>query len=605
MNRYDTASVAKFNPMSFQEVMFAPAMMRQKHDSSIAAAEAMRLNPDPLDVHYNRALQLKQEMDGKISSEVDRLNKEGFNTNTTQNITRLNREYQDLISPTGEVGRINAAKVAEAEAYKNWMSSEEAKKYGTDVAKMQWMKHRGRYNNQYNEDKQIVNIGQMSGPKYEDLDKDINEFTTNIGSEVTTKLKDYGWSVTPREDGSVIFTDGTGKAVNTTNFPQLQQALERLNEKYLTQGMPGYESTQFAGMNPQYVSNQIARGINSKLVTKQDLSQSIGRSLQGYKNSKEDGNGRPIYDFRPVASLQNIHSSLSKLGNVQENSSITYNVIGQKLDSDKPNLNETTYKEKGSVFGLDNLSKNERDEYDTIFKGLQDSGQIDKNIKPNDPKAYSKVKEYVSNTKTMETQNVVNLTDVLSTYGENSVGSTKGNTSQKMGDAISMTKNNRTYYNEKEDKFYSFNELPSEVQTAINNKKINVNGNITSRNHYGTTVGKDRNKTMFTSPLIAEVVLNDGKTTAEYLVSRTKSEMNTKSYKSDEEFGDIWSNTTRRPGLYYNKTINMNGNPTNIRVQYLGKDAYDQNMFEVKGAGTLTDEQLENLIYRSNGITKK
>ena len=55
MNRYDVASVAKFSPLSFNELAAAPTMMRQKHDASIAQAEALRIKANPLDKHLNRS----------------------------------------------------------------------------------------------------------------------------------------------------------------------------------------------------------------------------------------------------------------------------------------------------------------------------------------------------------------------------------------------------------------------------------------------------------------------------------------------------------------------------------------------------------------------
>ena len=111
MNRYSQITTSEFNPLSFQEIMAAPLAMRQKHDNSIAAAEAMRIQTNPYSKHYNRALELKQQMDNEIAKNVDTLNKEGYNSTTFQNITKLNRQYQDMISPTGEIGQINAENI--------------------------------------------------------------------------------------------------------------------------------------------------------------------------------------------------------------------------------------------------------------------------------------------------------------------------------------------------------------------------------------------------------------------------------------------------------------------------------------------------------------
>jgi hypothetical protein len=110
MNRYDSGSVSNFNPLSFQELSIAPMMQRQKHDEAIAKADALRIKADPLPVHLNRAVELKNQMDNEIAKNVDELNTNGYNPTTFQNIKKLNRQYNDLISPTGEIGQINAAK---------------------------------------------------------------------------------------------------------------------------------------------------------------------------------------------------------------------------------------------------------------------------------------------------------------------------------------------------------------------------------------------------------------------------------------------------------------------------------------------------------------
>ena len=134
MNRYSQITTSEFNPLSFQEIMAAPLAMRQKHDASIAQAEALRIQADPLKEHSVRALEIKNQMDAEIAKNVDILNKEGYNPTTFQNITKLNRQYQDMISPTGEIGIINAAKIAEAKAKEDFMKNAD-KSFGQNVVR--------------------------------------------------------------------------------------------------------------------------------------------------------------------------------------------------------------------------------------------------------------------------------------------------------------------------------------------------------------------------------------------------------------------------------------------------------------------------------------
>ncbi len=172
MNRYDTTSVAKFNPMSYQEIMAAPLAMRQKHDNAILAAEAMRLKPDPHSKHYSRALELKQQMDNEIANNVDTLNKEGYNSTTFQNITKLNRQYQDLISPTGEIGQINAAKTVYDTNQEEFIKDAAKQNIGRDRAINLW-KEKTNYYTGFGEDgKSITNVSPQGVAAYQDYTKD-------------------------------------------------------------------------------------------------------------------------------------------------------------------------------------------------------------------------------------------------------------------------------------------------------------------------------------------------------------------------------------------------------------------------------------------------
>ena len=113
MNRYSQVSLSEFQPLSLQEVMMTPLMQRQKHDQLIAQQEMLRqglVKVDPLDVHMNEALNVKSGIENKLTSQAELLGREGVNPNTQGEFLALNREYQNLISPTGRLGQINAAK---------------------------------------------------------------------------------------------------------------------------------------------------------------------------------------------------------------------------------------------------------------------------------------------------------------------------------------------------------------------------------------------------------------------------------------------------------------------------------------------------------------
>jgi len=288
-NRYDTGSISNFQPLSFQELSIAPMMMRQKHDASIAQAEALRVQATPLDIHLNRATELKNQMDNEIAKNVDTLNKEGYNPTTFQNIQKLNRQYNDLVSPTGEIGKINQAAAVQNENYKQWMASDEAKKYGTQVANARWSQHVGDYNNDFKNNGVVTNIQPMEAPKYQDLDEDLKNI--KLGKNQVTSMINNGYHVVHNPDGSLSTTTGTGQVLTTTNDEQQKAAILNFGSKWLSPNGEGYKSAQFAGMSPENIRDRILSAVGMKSEYGNINTMHDTHDIIGYKNDgQKQGN---------------------------------------------------------------------------------------------------------------------------------------------------------------------------------------------------------------------------------------------------------------------------------------------------------------------------
>jgi len=232
MNRYDTTSVAKFNPMSYQEIMAAPLAMRQKHDNAILAAEAMRLKPDPHSKHYSRALELKQQMDNEIANNVDTLNKEGYNSTTFQNITKLNRQYQDLISPTGEIGQINAAKTVYDTNQEEFIKDAAKQNIGRDRAINLW-KEKTNYYTGFGEDgKSITNVSPQGVAAYQDYTKDKQVAHSILGKTVQGVSSQGHHLEVDKQTGGVWEITRNGKRVKSDNTRQVEAALRSTLDKW-------------------------------------------------------------------------------------------------------------------------------------------------------------------------------------------------------------------------------------------------------------------------------------------------------------------------------------------------------------------------------------
>ena len=232
MNRYDVASVAKFSPLSFNELAAAPTMMRQKHDASIAQAEAMRIQADPYIKHYNRALELKQQMDNEIAKNVDILNKEGYNPTTFQNITKLNRQYQDMISPTGEIGQINNAKIVYDKAKEDFIQDAAKQNIGRDQALKVWDKKTAYYTGFGEDGKSITNVSPQGVAAYQDYNKDKQVAHSILGKTIRGVSSQGHHLEVDKQTGGVWEVTRNGKRVTNDNTKQVEAALKSTLDKW-------------------------------------------------------------------------------------------------------------------------------------------------------------------------------------------------------------------------------------------------------------------------------------------------------------------------------------------------------------------------------------
>ena len=253
MNRYDTASVAKFSPLSFNELAAAPTMMRQKHDASIAAAEAMRINADPYSKHYTRALELKNQMDNEIAKNVDTLNKEGYNPTTFQNITRLNRQYQDLMSPTGEIGQINAENVNIKKINEEYDKLGKEKNWGQNTIDYWKNKALKEYNEKpiYDADGRIL---KYNGPEGIANKIDYNKRLHELASSAKMSVSDFSNAVTKLEmderSGYNVANKNSEAHKLGDNYPGVKAAYDTLKREMYDPTSEVYKSMRYEGRDP-------------------------------------------------------------------------------------------------------------------------------------------------------------------------------------------------------------------------------------------------------------------------------------------------------------------------------------------------------------------
>lgn len=253
-NRYDVASVAKFNPLSFNELAAAPTMMRQKHDASIAQAEAMRIITDPYSKHYNRALELKQQMDNEIAKNVDILNKEGYNPTTFQNITKLNRQYNDMISPTGEIGQINAENINIKKINEEYDKLGKEKNWGQETINYWKNKALKEYNEKplYDANGRILSY---SGPEGIVNKVDYNKRLHELASSAKMSTSEFANAVTKlgmdEKSGYNVANKNSYAHKLGDNYAAVKAAYDTLHKEVYDPTSEVHKSMRYEGRDPR------------------------------------------------------------------------------------------------------------------------------------------------------------------------------------------------------------------------------------------------------------------------------------------------------------------------------------------------------------------
>ena len=290
VNRYTQLSSAQFDPMSLEEIMMVPMYKQQQHNKldEERALLAKTFQVDPLPQHKDEAMRLKQEFEANLDSQASELAKYGLNQNSRSQFLKTKREYDNLLSPTGRVGQINAAKKVYYDNMKEYLDdATKTKGWSREVALANWQnKHANSYTGYNPDDNSITNIGNYGAPKKIETMEKLKQAKDLLGEQVVNEMKASGYKLMPQSDGSMVMADSKGRRIETSNKPNLQNALSLLNEQI---NAPEWSnSIAFEGTDPSSVKNQVVYGINSMLDTKVTDNRTTDYSMHGYENANKD-----------------------------------------------------------------------------------------------------------------------------------------------------------------------------------------------------------------------------------------------------------------------------------------------------------------------------
>ncbi len=288
-NRFDNGSISAYRPQSFQELAFVPLMKRKQHDELESAYINAKVNTDPLDVHREEALRLKNDIEGKVSSLSEQLANNGITPESKSSFLKFNKEYQDLISPTGRIGQINNAKKVYAEEFKDYLEDATKNKgFSREDALYNWQtQHVPKYTG-YNDAKEIKNIDSYGAPKRLILQEDLKTVKSLLGENTQTIMKNNGFNFGAGPNGSIIIKDGKGRVVETTNYPQLKDAQDYLNSRWIQPTGEGTISSRFERQDPNRIIDEINNGLGMMKSYKLDDTRETDYSIQGYSAKEKD-----------------------------------------------------------------------------------------------------------------------------------------------------------------------------------------------------------------------------------------------------------------------------------------------------------------------------
>lgn len=582
MNRYDVASVAKFNPLSFQEILLAPSMMRKNHDATIALAQSSVLKPDPLDVHYNRAMELKNQMDSEIAKNVEELNKEGFNSASYQNVQKLNRQYQDLISPTGEVGQINNAKKVYAENYKEFLDDATKNKgWSRERAIDNWQ---NRFANKYTgfgeDGKSITNIGQYGAPKkIEVLDK-LKDVHSLLGEQVVGEMRASGYSFAPSPDGGMVMVDRSGRRIETSNKPNLNNALALLQNQFVDKEWK--DSMQFEGANPLNVASQITNGVNAMLKTGVVDNRSENAQYIAPKEGKDDEskNGvlpSSVYD---PSSTREVGKEIKDIDFSQIGTNQKPVILPKEATAEQI---ENAYKNQGGRYTYKNvLNPLQQKLYEVSYKRLLKNGRIPKGADMNDPKVASKIGFYMNNHLKIPTVGNDIIRADVKLNDSSFMGELKGQSPEDRNQTL--TQDVRGNENNPGFRQMIDSETGKKVQ-LYEGEKIDYIGFDSPVNYRNYNFGNKYENSVMAHK--AQVLDKNGNFVRNVTISRTPQEMKKAIFRRSYEVNQVYKTALENLGEWVQPTGKYSGsnNLKTIQVRYT-----DNGKFQLKSGKNISKE---------------
>lgn len=389
---YKPTQNAQYQPLSFQEMAFAPIMMRKREDSYVNSMNEVLSQLDNIQVHekyQDEANELKTKIRQRTNDLIEGVQRDGAGTAAhTQNLHKLRQDYNKLVSKTGALGMgqdlKNTMDVQKQAYYKLGLEHNQSP---ADIER-NW----NAYVNNYLE-KAPGSLNEFKGhipefnpglpPKDQDLPGRLAKLHQMVG-KIQEKHGDVVFKDTVLPDGtkSVMVFDKDGNEIKDS--AQVNALVNTVRNEVTNPNSALYEDLEYKGLTPAFYLDQLDQyqiGMTSK-VTENDLSykgqvdtggNSGGRKTRTTSEESQYGEGTLNKTSNGMSSLDN-SATLSQIYDMQEKikkGEITTDPVEQSRLLRAYQLAERDKKKQ-----LDSYLKST--EYQTEFeKRLEESGIYD------------------------------------------------------------------------------------------------------------------------------------------------------------------------------------------------------------------------------------
>lgn len=291
-NRYSDLTPTAYTPLTLEEIAMVPAMRRKQHDAILAQQEALSTGlakVDPHSKHFNEAVALKKSIEEKMATTAAELASQGVNPDMIGKTMALNREVQDLMSPTGKLGQINAEKINIAKIDKeyddaaiknNWTAAET--KYWKDKALKEYMAAPV-----YGEDGRLTPyVAPKGAPTRIDYSKAMDEYAKN--AKMSTEEFAKAVQTLDSDIGSgqkAILGESYGKKFGN-NYNALLAAYNTMKREMSDPTSAIYKSMEYERRNPAELLKTIAQ--QSEIYKQKVFSEESGKTINPFGSNDDD-----------------------------------------------------------------------------------------------------------------------------------------------------------------------------------------------------------------------------------------------------------------------------------------------------------------------------